>query len=62
MIVSSINHLYSYVRDTFQVRVYKTLQDTNTNKEVITCQVYNYSGVLEKSDYDGKGYQVDTKV
>ena len=60
MIVSSIQHIVNYVRDDFRIKVYKTLQDPVTMKEVVTCEVYTQKGVVEKTP--NKGVEIDKKV
>jgi len=60
MIVTSIQHLVNYVKDSFQRQVYKTLQDPVTNKQVITCEVYTQHGVVEKTPDIGNN--IDKKI
>ena len=60
MIVTSVQHLVDYVRDSFRTRVYKTIQDPVTMKEVVTCEVYTIKGVVEK--FEDKVNKIDKKV
>ena len=60
MIVESIQHIVNYVRDDFRIKVYKTLQDPVTMKEVVTCEVYTQKGVVEKTP--DKGTVIDSKI
>lgn len=60
MIVTSIQHVVDYVRDNIQTRVYKSLQDPVTHKEIVTCEVYTSKGVIENTD--DKGKHIDKKI
>ena len=60
MIVESIQHLVNYVRDSYQTKIYKTLQDPVTMKEIVICEVYTQHGTIEKSP--DKGTVIDTKT
>ena len=60
MIVLSIQHVVNYVLDNFRVRVYKTLQDTVTMKEIVVCEVYTYKGTVERTEF--KGRDIDQEV
>jgi hypothetical protein len=60
MIVTGIQHVVNYVRDNFQTRVYKTLQDPVTSKEIVICEVYTSKGVIENSN--DKGKHIDKEI
>jgi len=59
MIVTGIQHVVNYIRDSLQTKVYKTLQDPATGKQVVTCEVYTKRGVVEKTP--DKGNNIDKK-
>ena len=60
MIVTAIQHVVDYVHDNFQTRIYKTLQDPVTTKEIVTCEIYTSKGVIDNTD--DKGKQIDKMV
>jgi hypothetical protein len=60
MIVTSVQHLVNYVRDSIQTRIYKTIQNPVTGKKVITCEVYTRHGVVERTP--DKGNSIDKKT
>ena len=60
MIVTSVQHLVDYVRENFRTRIYRTIQDPVTNKEIVTCEVYTIKGKVEH--VRDKGHQVDKKI
>jgi hypothetical protein len=60
MIVTSIQRIVSSMRDSFQTRVYKAIQDPVTMKEYVTCEVYTQRGVVEKPP--DKGHNVDKQA
>ncbi len=57
MIVTGIQHVVNYLRDSFQTKVYKTLRDPATMKEIVVCEVYTRRGVIEK--IEDKGQNID---
>ena len=60
MIVTAIQHVVDYVRDNFQTRVYKSLQDPVTRKEIVTCEFYTSKGVITNTV--DKGKHIDKKI
>ena len=54
MIVTSVQRIVSSMRDSFQTRVYKAIQDPVTMKEYVTCEVYTHRGVVEKPPEKGR--------
>jgi hypothetical protein len=54
MIVTSVQRIVSSMRDSFQTRVYKAIQDPVTMKEYVTCEVYTQRGVVEKTPEKGR--------
>ena len=60
MIIKSIQHILDFVGDNSRMRIYKTIQDTKTMKEHITCEVYTYKGIVY--NFLEKGQEIDKKV
>ena len=60
MIVTSVQHLVDYVRGSFRTRIYRTIQDPMTNKEIVTCEVYTVKGKVEH--VPDKGHTIDKKI
>lgn len=60
MIVTAIQRIVDTVRDNFQTRVYKSLQDPVTMKEIVICEVYTSKGVATNTD--DKGKHIDKKI
>lgn len=60
MIVTAIQHVVDYVRDNFKTRVYKSMQDPVTMKEIVTCEIYTSKGVVANTD--DKGQSIDKKI
>lgn len=60
MIVTKIESLVDYIRNDMRIRIFKTMQDPITMKEVLECEVYTKKGVVEKMPEVGN--EVDKKV
>lgn len=60
MIVTSVQHIVEYVRDAFRTRIYKTINDPVTMKEIVTCEVYTQKASMVNDDTKGKN--IDKKV
>jgi hypothetical protein len=60
MIVEKIQSLVDYVRGEIRTRVYKTLQDPDTSKEYVNCEIYTKKGFVEK--LPEKGNNIDNNV
>ena len=60
MIVTKVESLVDYVRNDMRIKMFRTLQDPITMKEVFECEVYTKKGVVEKMPEVGN--EVDKKV
>jgi hypothetical protein len=60
MIVESIQHVVNNVKDSYQTKIYKTLEDPVTMQSIVACEIYTRNATVEKMP--DKGSIVDKKV
>ncbi len=60
MIVTSVQNVVDFVRDDLRMKIYKTIQDPVTMKEIVACEIYTIKGVIENNN--DKGLTIDKKV
>ncbi len=60
MIVTSVQTVVGVIQDDLRIKVYKTIQDPVTMKEVVACEIYTVKGVIENTN--DRGLIIDKKV
>jgi hypothetical protein len=60
MIVTSVQRVFNIIQDVVRTKVYKTVRDPVTMKEIVACEIYNVKGVIENNN--DRGITIDKKV